>query len=257
MSASAARHRDAPGRWSAALIDLADLVLARTCAGCGTGLTRWCLGCATHLGDPPRRRDLGTLSVWSTASYAGPVQTALVAWKDRDRPDLTPVLAAALGRAARCALSEIASDDAVERAVVAALVIVPAPSSASARRARGRHPVRDLARDAAVGLSRRGTVARVLPVLRQRRGVRDQSGLDARERAVNLSGALWVPPGWRGRLVGRPCLLVDDVVTTGATLLEAARVLRDAGAGPVVAATVAATELRRPPDLAGAVRRAD
>lgn len=239
-----------------ALIDLADLVLARTCGGCGADRTRWCPGCGSHLGEPPRRRDLGALPVWSTASYAGPVQTALVAWKDRDRPDLTPVLAAALGRAARCALSEIESHDAVERATAAAVVIVPAPSSASARRARGRHPVRDLAREAAVGLRRRGTVARVLPVLRQRAGVRDQSGLDARERAVNLSGALWVPPAWRGRLAGRPCLLVDDVVTTGATLVEAARVLREAGAGPVVAATVAATELRRPPDRA-VVRRAD
>ena len=239
MSAPAARHRDAPGRWSGALGDLADLVLARACAGCGTGGTRWCLGCATHLLDPPRRRDLGGLRVWSAAGYAGPVQTALVAWKDRDRPDLTRVLAAALGRAARPAVNELGPD-------ATGLVIVPAPSSASARRTRGRHPVRDLARDAGTGLSRRGTPARVLPVLRQRRGVRDQSGLDAPQRSVNLDGALWVPRGWRGRLGGRPCLLVDDVVTTGATLLEAARVLRDAGAGPVVAATVAATELRRP-----------
>ncbi len=257
MRASAARHREEPGLWSAALTDLADLVLARTCAGCGTGRTRWCPGCATHLGDPPRRRDLGALPVWSTASYAGPVQTALVAWKDRDRPDLTPVLATALCRAARRALGEIATDDADGPDSTAALVIVPAPSSASARRARGRHPVRDLARDAAVGLRHRGTAARVLPVLRQRGGVRDQSGLDARERAINLGGALWVPPGWRARVAGRPCLLVDDVVTTGVTLLEAARVLREAGAGPVVAATVAATELRRPLDRAGVVRRAD
>ena len=124
MSAPAARHRDAPGRWSVALIDLADLVLARTCGGCGADRTRWCPGCGSHLGEPPRRRDLGALPVWSTASYAGPVQTALVAWKDRDRPDLTPVLAAALGRAARCALSEIASHDAVERVTAAAVVIV-------------------------------------------------------------------------------------------------------------------------------------
>ena len=239
------------------MVDLADLVLARGCAGCGAGRTRWCPGCAAHLGEPPRRRDLGSLPVWSAAAYAGPVQTAMVAWKDRDRPDLARVRAAALGRAARSALSEIESDDVHEPAVVAGLVIVPAPSSASARRARGRHPVRDLARDAAIGLRRRGTVARVLPALRQRPGVRDQSGLDARQRADNLDGALWVPHGWSGRLLGRPCLLVDDVVTTGATLVEAARVLRDAGAGPVVAATVAATELRRPPHPAGAAGRAD
>jgi len=93
---------------------------------------------------------------------------------------------------------------------------------------------------------RRGTPARSLPVLTQRRRVRDQVGLGVDDRAANLAGALWVPPGWAARLGGRPCLLVDDVVTTGATLAEAARALRAAGSGPVVAATVAATARRGP-----------
>jgi predicted amidophosphoribosyltransferase len=247
-----------------------DLALARVCGGCGTAGTRWCAGCAEELTGPLLRRGLGPtgamgstssagpphstgsaggdadvpLEVWSAAPYEGAVRTALVAWKDHDRPDLTAVLAVAVHRAARAALARLPAPDG---SVDPPLIVVPAPSSRSARRSRGWQPVPGLARRTAGGLARRGTPAgaRMLPVLVQRAGVRDQSSLDADERDANLNGALWVPPSWRAHLRGRPCLLLDDVVTTGATLREGARALREAGAGPVVAATVATTVLRR------------
>lgn len=242
---SAARHRVGPGHLLGSLGALGDLAVARTCGGCGVAGTRWCPGCAASLTGPLLRRVVvlpqgASVPVWSASAYATTVQAALVAWKDRDRPDLGPILAAATGRAARSALAELDLDPGAP-----GLVVVPAPSSAAARRARGWHPVRDLAGRTAVALRRRGVGAAMLPVLRQRRGVRDQAGLAADQRAVNLAGSLWVPQGWRAQLRGRPCLILDDVVTTGATVSEAARALSDAGAGPLVAATVAATALRR------------
>ena len=53
-----------------------------------------------------------------------------------------------------------------------------------------------------------------------------------------------VQPRWRDSIQGIACLLVDDVLTTGATLVEAARALHEGGAGHVAAATVAATQRR-------------
>ncbi len=268
---SVARHRAEPsgatGRagqvLGGALGDALDLALARACAGCGAPGTRWCDACWPSLTAAPSRRVLGSgpagLAVWSAAPYDGPVRAAVVAWKDRDRADVTAVLALALRRAARAAAAELAADrdvvahQGVVRAAVGTgpppgassrLLVVPAPSSASSRRVRGRRPVLDLARRSmgnAVG-QRRG--AQVLPVLEQQRGVRDQSGLDSAQRASNLAGAVRVPTSWASYVRGRPCLLVDDVVTTGATLLESARALRAAGGGPVVAVTLAATVLR-------------
>ncbi|MET8482159.1 hypothetical protein ABZV68_34050, partial [Streptomyces clavifer] len=79
-----------------------------------------------------------------------------------------------------------------------------------------------------------------VPVLRQRRPVADQSGLGARERQVNLAGALVVASGARRLLDEGPVVLVDDLLTTGASLAEAARAV--GAAGP--AATGAATGLR-------------
>ncbi|HEX2706155.1 MAG TPA: phosphoribosyltransferase family protein, partial [Candidatus Lustribacter sp.] len=77
------------------------------------------------------------------------------------------------------------------------------------------------------------------------RRVADQAALGHDARAVNVAFAYDVRPGLGRAVRGRVCVLVDDVVTTGATLAEAARALRRAGAVVPVAATVAATALRR------------
>jgi predicted amidophosphoribosyltransferase len=66
--------------------------------------------------------------------------------------------------------------------------------------------------------------------LRHTRAVRDQSELNAAQRRSNLTGALGVRPGLALRLRGRECVVVDDIVTTGATAAEAARALTSAGA---------------------------
>jgi predicted amidophosphoribosyltransferase len=93
--------------------------------------------------------------------------------------------------------------------------------------------------------------------LRQARRVRDQAGLTTPDRQRNLSGALSVrrraaPRG------GDVVVITDDVVTTGATLTEAVRVLGAAGFPVIGAATVAATTRLAParalPGQAGAVR---
>jgi hypothetical protein len=80
---------------------------------------------------------------------------------------------------------------------------------------------------AAGELRRDGTPARVAAVLRQRRAVADQAGLDARRRRENVAGALEVRAGGARLLDGGWVVLVDDLITTGASLAEAARALRE------------------------------
>ena len=63
----------------------------------------------------------------------------------------------------------------------------------------------------------------MLAVLRQRRVVADQAGLSARQRLANVAGALEVPGGAGGCWRGGQAVLVDDLMTTGASLAEAAR----------------------------------
>lgn len=76
-------------------------------------------------------------------------------------------------------------------------------------------------------------------LLRRVRRTRPQVGLSRNERAENLQGALRAAPGARAHLEGRRALLVDDVLTTGATANAAARALLKAGAAQVDVLTFA------------------
>ncbi|MEV6110125.1 ComF family protein [Streptomyces sp. NPDC051940] len=151
----------------------------------------------------------------------------------------------------------------------APVLLVPVPSAATSRAARGQDPTLRLARAAAASLRRDGVPARAVPLLRHRRPVADQAGLSAAERHANLSGALDTVPAARrllspaqGRSGGpwapgtgttgpdrqparlspaTPRLtLIDDLITTGATLTEAARALRRVTTSPLYAAVIAA-----------------
>ncbi|MFF1295035.1 MULTISPECIES: ComF family protein [unclassified Streptomyces] len=115
------------------------------------------------------------------------------------------------------------------------VLLVPVPSARRVVGARGHDPARRIALAAAGELRRGGVAARVVGVLRQRRAVADQSGLDSRERLENLAGALEVVPGGGRLLLGGPVVLVDDLMTTGASLTEAARAVRAATAAAAAA----------------------
>ena len=247
--------------WWQAVAAAAELAVPASCGGCGRDGVGWCLGCAARArrtafaGGPravaPTPCPDGLPAVWATTPYDGPVRAALVAYKDEGRRDLcgvlAPLLAAALEEAAR-------SDAHLARLLVSGgepLLVVPVPSSAAAVRRRGDAPLRLLV-DAALPLSSApGRAMRVAPALALRRRVADQAGLDSRRRAANLEGAMRVTPRWRDAVAGRCCLLVDDVLTTGATLVEAARALRTGGAGHVNAVVVAATQRRHASPEAG------
>jgi len=224
---------------------LLGLVLPVACAGCEADDVPWCAGCAALLaGTPWRCEDRAgrldqldgrpALPVWTLADCVGPVRRAVVAWKDRGRQDLTPVLRSALTAASRTTVTA----GAVRRGTP--LLVVPAPSTAAARRHRGADLVADLAGGVVEGAVAAGADARLAPVLVRRRGG-DQVGLGVRERARNLHGQVAVRASGRPRVAGGRVLLVDDVLTTGATVAACATALRDAGAVVVGCLTLAST----------------
>lgn len=230
---------------------LIELVLPVDCAGCGMPGTGWCQGCAASLETGRSRavrHPLGQVSdgtgglvgaeVLTAARYRGPLRSALVAYKDGGRWDLAPILAAALAPVlaeARSELDLIDPGDGHDHGRRPPLV-VPIPSRRAATRRRGDRPVELLVRMAMAG-SARGPV-RALQVARR---TRDQSGLGAAERRRNLSGAMRVTPRFRRAVFGARCVVVDDIVTTGSTLIEGTRALMDGGARQVIAVALAAT----------------
>lgn len=217
------------------LAALVDLVLPRVCAGCAAPGRTLCARCLAAFAAPFAHRPdpcpPGLPALRAAASYEGPVRAALLAHKERGRRGLAGPLGAALAAAVAAT------------APPAGVVLVPVPSSPAAVRARGQDHARRLAAAAARS---GGRGWRAQPLLVHARSVADQSGLDAAGREANLAGALRS----RRPLHGLRVVLVDDVVTTGATLAEAARALRAAGAQVHAAAVVAATARRgRRPNL--------
>lgn len=209
------------------LADLLDLVLPRDCASCRAPGRTLCPGCRDGLRGPPFAHvptppPPGLPAVLAAATYDGVVRDLLLAHKERGRT----TLAAPLGGLLAAAVAPYGRG----------VVLVPVPSAPAAVRARGHDHARRLA--AAAG---RRAGLRAAWLLRGARVVADQSGLDPAARAANLAGALVA----RRPLDGLAVVVVDDVVTTGATLAEAARALRAAGADVRGAAVVAATQLRR------------
>lgn len=235
---------------------LVDLVLPGACAGCGrtaaagTGATLLCAVCRVELAGRarlvwPTPLPPGLPPPWAVAEYDGAVRAAILAHKEDGRFGLAGPLGDALARAVTAGLATASVAGHPRRPVA----LVPVPSRRTAVRTRGQDATLRLTRRAAATFRRQGSAVEVLPVLRIVRAMVDQAGLDARERAANLGGAFTVPRRLALHLHGRTVVVVDDVITTGASIDEAARALRAAGADVGCAAVVAATRRRRPPGL--------
>jgi len=232
----------APTGWRAAA---GDLLLGSSCHGCGRPAWTLCAGCRAELAAlrarpaRPEPCPAGFPPTWTAGPY-GPLARGLVsAHKDRAALALTPVLGTGLALAVLALL-----DDARARGVpdLGRVVLVPVPSARRAVRERGFDAGLALARAAA----RRLPHTRAAPLLVGARRVADQSGLGSAERHANLAGALRVTArSWRPLPAG-PVVVVDDVVTSGASLTEATRALEAAGVAVLGAATFAATQRRQP-----------
>jgi predicted amidophosphoribosyltransferase len=218
------------------LAALLDLALPQRCLGCGAQGPRLCDGCLAPV--PARRMPRPVPAdlpeCWSAADYTGHVRDAVLAYKERGQTALARPLAAALVFTACHALASWPETP---------VAVVPVPSSSRARRARGHDPVGGLAALAVRGLRMRGHRAELWRALGQAPEVADQAGLSATQRAANLASGHRLSSAAKTRSAP-PVLLVDDVVTTGSTLAEAARTLRANGARVLCAVTVAATRRR-------------
>lgn len=220
-----------------ALLDAAAILLPVRCAGCAAPDRAVCERCLAAMRASPVPRTVGPLAVWAGLEYDGAARAVLLAFKERGRTDAAGVLAAALRAAIVAAQRESrAAPDggSARRGRGAALLPVLIPSTRQAWRRRGYHPT-------GLVLARaRILVPPLWRALRLTRQTVDQAGLSGTARAANRRASMVASP----RLRGRACLLVDDIVTTGATLREAARAVEAAGGTVVGAAAIAHTPLR-------------
>lgn len=218
-----------------------DLLLGARCQACLRPWWGLCPPCRAALRSryPRAARPTPCPAGFPPTSTAGwydePLQRLIVAHKERQALALAPVLGELLAVACWHLIRTRPVRPGGE------LTLVPIPSARAAVRSRGYDATTALARRAAA-LLRPGTPVRVRRLLRHHRSVHDQSGLDAAARQRNLADSLRVREAAaaatrRGKMI----IIVDDLVTTGATLTEASRALTAAGLSVLGAATIAAT----------------
>ncbi len=210
----------------------------------------------------------GLVRVFALARYRGVGRKLLIAYKERGRRDLAPSLGRALAEAlvvlplgaggatggALPAGVSAGSGGALggpgasagrgggpaglgavmarpgERSgdLTRAICLVPAPSRPSAARVRGGPHVERLANAAASVLAARGIAVTVAPALELAGAARDAVGLGREQRITNLAGRLTFREAGRPP-PGVPIVVLDDVVTTGATAAACTRVLTAEG----------------------------
>jgi predicted amidophosphoribosyltransferase len=221
-----------------------DLLLGASCHGCGQPWWGICPRCRQQIGD--RKPFVATpvpcpdgFPVTITSSpYDRILRRVINAHKERQALVLTRFLAERLALSVHALLASEACGRRGTR-----LVLVPIPSAARTVRRRGFDATRAMARLAARRLCGQYLIS-TRSALGQARPVADQAGLGAQARQQNLAGAFRVR---RPIETGTVVVLVDDLVTTGSSLTEAARVLKEARIPVLGAATVAATVRLRSP----------
>ncbi|MXS74898.1 hypothetical protein CSIV_05540 [Microbacterium sp. CSI-V] len=210
-----------PAVWTRAIreavVDALAFWFPVACAGCGALDVDVCEGCRAALAPRVVRRPLlPDVEVISALEFDGVAARVIRAMKSDGRTGL----AGALGPALAAALA----------AAPAGATVTTIPASRAADRRRGYRPVDLLVRRAG---------ARTVPLVRVRRASADQRGLGRAARRANVAGLFAARAPLAGSVV-----VVDDVVTTGATLRDAVSALRDAGVDRIVAVTLAYTPRR-------------
>ncbi|WP_371177105.1 phosphoribosyltransferase family protein [Buchananella felis] len=232
-------HQEGGAGWRTAGAALLDLLVPVECAGCGRQSQRLCPACQRSFAALTLVDNAAPLPVLALDRYDGAARAMILAYKDRHRTDVDEFLEGR-ARAAGWWLSG-------QLGQLRRVLVVPAPSGWR-RRWRGALVAARLAQAVAEGIASNGRQARAIDALR-RAGGGSQAGRGARSRArrsrMRLSGrVVRVALGPGGCLAGRAVVLVDDVVTSGATLQEARRVLEAAGALVLAAVVLAAVPAR-------------
>ena len=194
-----------------------ELLFPQRCISCKTLGYALCKACLLEWKFEKRFQTLkdqdgNRLPVFSSANYSDVSRSIILSSKESSIKDADKLITQALNFSLTNFLQ-----------INFATHLVPIPSRAQATRSRGR----DFLAEITQGVAREFNLDSAA-LLRHNRKIRDQSGLSLGARRNNLAGA-FVLDSRREWPIRAELLLIDDLVTTGATLLEAARALRYAG----------------------------
>lgn len=193
---------------------ISELIFPRRCLGCQQLGASMCSMCRSQWNPHVYRLTFsGKHTVYSAIPYSSVAQRVILTAKEDGNLQAQDLIISTLVHVAQYFMSEVGSG-----------VLVPIPSRKSAVRKRGRDFISDIAMDVAEHID-----LDVEDLLLHNRHIRDQSRLNQRQRFENVDGAISLDNKLLIKVYRKPVILIDDLVTTGATLHSATRALQREG----------------------------
>lgn len=202
---------------------LVDLLVTTACLFCAKVGKRICIDCESRVGSKPRMVFRGGLVGFSATSYDQDAKTLIRSFKELGEVELAKYMAARLVPLLQCFEP-------------GEYVLAPIPSNRTEFLARGFNPAEAICRQLVAAAN---TTLRFQNLFVKIRTTSDQSKLDPGQRRANLANSIASLPG------SYQVIVVDDIVTTGATILEAARALEASGNSFAGFLTFAETEAKK------------
>lgn len=212
-----------------ALLSLRELVFPQSCLSCFMPDFWLCPNCLISWNDRVKKSFVGQNLLYFKADYSSKTAPVILAAKENYYSNAIELLSDSIAQSIIFSIKDLKLSSEIN--------LITIPSSSKAIRRRGRDHINYLAKQVQINLENQGITANYYPILFQRKNIKDQSNLNSKERIENTKGMFDVkscenPQG--------PTFLVDDLVTTGASLFEGARALSEAKISITAAITACA-----------------
>ena len=199
------------------ILSLKDLIYPRFCISCQKYGDFICLKCKASWFVKPRKTKIVGIDHYFVEDYNEYSARIILASKESGNKIAINLLANAVAKSISFAVSE--------KKFRAQINLVSIPSQKNIIRSRGRDHISDLISQVVVALSGMGFTANYLPILSLAKKSKDQSTLNSGERLVNMQNAFIVNNSLNSQ---EGIFLIDDLITTGASIKEGVRALTEA-----------------------------
>jgi len=199
------------------ITSLKELVYPVICLSCSSLGMKICSKCLLMWRVKPIKSYVQKYPLYFSADYNKFTGSIILAAKESANKDAIDLLASSIARLIMLAIKDLY--------IYSPIVLTPIPSQYSANRRRGRDHIEDLTKVVINKLQASDVFAVYLPLLTPAKKIQDQSNLNSQQRKANMHQAFLTRPS---EISIGGLILIDDLVTTGASILEGIRALNEA-----------------------------
>ena len=199
------------------LHSLKELIYPNVCLSCGKTGAKICHDCSKYWLDSPNKSKIENNYLFFVTTYDETTSSVILAAKESGNKDAVKLIARSITSSISFAILNLGISQPIN--------LVTIPSQLSAIRRRGRDHIKDLVQEVISQLNQQNIYAIYSPLLKPIKKIKDQSDLNGSQRKENMSHAFIVKSS---PISQSAVILIDDLVTTGASIHEGVRALGEA-----------------------------